>query len=82
MRTPLLRIAALALLFPLVSCGANTDDDGSGRAKPTRPPTTQSTTPSTTPPAKETPRPGDQTVTMTWKGEQRVYAVHARLHAG
>ncbi|MGW7367602.1 alpha/beta hydrolase family esterase, partial [Streptomyces sp. NPDC054841] len=69
MRIRHLQIAALALLFPLAGCSANTDDDGSGKEKPRKPSATQ--------PAKETPRPGDQTVTMTWKGKQRVYTVHA-----
>ncbi|HEY9371214.1 alpha/beta hydrolase family esterase [Streptomyces sp.] len=73
MRIPLLRLAALALLFPLAGCSTNTDDDGTGSGPGTEKPPK----PSATQQRDEAPRPGDQTVTMTWKGEQRVYAVHA-----
>ncbi|MFG2332770.1 alpha/beta hydrolase family esterase [Streptomyces sp. NPDC048604] len=69
MRIRPLQISALALLLTAAGCGANTDDGGNGGEKPRKPSATQ--------PAKETPRPGDQKVTMTWKGEQRVYTVHA-----
>ncbi|MFF3644688.1 alpha/beta hydrolase family esterase [Streptomyces sp. NPDC002564] len=51
-----------ALLCPLTACGS--DDD-----KPA-PPTG-------VPAATESPRPGDQEVTLSWKGARRVYAVHA-----
>lgn len=76
MRTRPLRIAApalvlpLALMLPLTGC-AGTDggssSDGSGK----------SPEPSASRTAKETPRPGDQKVTMTWQGKQRTYTVHA-----
>ncbi|WP_328944244.1 polyhydroxybutyrate depolymerase [Streptomyces sp. NBC_00250] len=71
MRLGPLRIAALALLLPLVGCGSNTDD-GSGRRE--TPPSPSAKRPAT---VKEVPRPGDQRVTMTWKGQERVYTVHA-----
>ncbi|MFJ2773026.1 alpha/beta hydrolase family esterase [Streptomyces sp. NPDC087300] len=56
--------ALAALLLPIASCGSS-DSDGP-EAKPTK---TSRATP--------TPRPGDQKVTTSWKGEQRVYTVHA-----
>ncbi|MFD4258826.1 alpha/beta hydrolase family esterase [Streptomyces sp. NPDC058534] len=64
-----MRIAALALLFPLAGCSTNTDDGGARNENPQKP--------SATPPATETPRPGDQKAGLTWKGKQRHYTVHA-----
>ncbi|MEV5981658.1 PHB depolymerase family esterase [Streptomyces sp. NPDC052114] len=64
--TPLrkaLPAALIALLLPLTACGSGDDGDASN-TKPTKKPT-------------ETPRPGDQKVTLSWKGDQRVYTVHA-----
>ncbi|WP_078593789.1 alpha/beta hydrolase family esterase [Streptomyces sp. NRRL S-920] len=58
-----LPLAAALLLLPLTACGSETDK---GDPEPTRKPT-----------AAETPRPGDQKVTLSWKGEKRVYTVHA-----
>ncbi|WP_406865157.1 PHB depolymerase family esterase [Streptomyces sp. HUAS MG47] len=67
-----LRIAVLALLpLTAAACGANTDGGSADGEKSRKPSATRPA------PAKETPRPGDQTVTMAWKGEQRVYTVHA-----
>ncbi|MCF3124434.1 polyhydroxybutyrate depolymerase [Streptomyces arenae] len=57
--------ALVALLLPLAACGSGDDEDTSN-ARPTKKPT-----------AKESPRPGDQKVTLSWKGEKRVYTVHA-----
>lgn len=71
MRLRPVQIAALALLLPLAGCGSNTDDDGGRTQTSSRPSGSRPT------PAKEAPRPGDQTLTMTWKGQKRVYTVHA-----
>ncbi|MFF3690387.1 alpha/beta hydrolase family esterase [Streptomyces sp. NPDC002187] len=67
MRIRPLWIAAVAVLLPLAGCGS---DAGAGKKKPKKPPATQNT-------PKETPRPGDQTVAMTWQGKTRFYTVHA-----
>ncbi|MFH8610092.1 alpha/beta hydrolase family esterase [Streptomyces sp. NPDC018029] len=56
-------MALAALLLPLAACGS--DDDNSA-PKSTKKPA-----------AAETPRPGTQKVTISWKGEKRVYTVHA-----
>ncbi|MEV6399352.1 PHB depolymerase family esterase [Streptomyces sp. NPDC051907] len=64
-RTPRLAVAAAAVALLLAGCG-----DGDGKAEP-------KPKPKPSPEAKETPRPGDQRVTLTWKGKKRVYAVHA-----
>ncbi|MGV2920113.1 alpha/beta hydrolase family esterase [Streptomyces alfalfae] len=56
--------AATALLLPLVACGSSKDPSDK-RPGPTKKPT-----------ATVTPRPGDQKVTLVWKGEKRVYRVH------
>ncbi|MGW0534551.1 alpha/beta hydrolase family esterase [Streptomyces sp. NPDC003032] len=56
---------AAALLLPLVACGSE-DDRGTADPKPTKKPA-----------ATEIPRPGSQKVTLSWKGEKRVYTVHA-----
>ncbi|MGW3628539.1 hypothetical protein [Streptomyces sp. NPDC000880] len=61
-RTPKVAVTvAVALL--LTACGSDDDDT---KKKPKAPPA-----------AKEDPRPGDQRVTITWKGQKSVYAVHA-----
>lgn len=57
--------ALAALLLLLAACGSD-DDNGARDRKPTK-----------KPPVAETPRPGDQKVTLTWKGKKRVYTVHA-----
>ncbi|MEU5958903.1 PHB depolymerase family esterase [Streptomyces sp. NPDC047525] len=57
-------LALTASLLLLAACGSD-DDNGSADQKPTRPSTAES------------PRPGDQKVTLTWKGKKRVYTVHA-----
>ncbi|MFK4070943.1 alpha/beta hydrolase family esterase [Streptomyces sp. NPDC029674] len=65
--TPLRRalpMALAALLLPLAACGS--DDDNASEPKPAKKPATA-----------ETPRPGTQKVTISWKGEKRVYTVHA-----
>ncbi|MFD7445518.1 alpha/beta hydrolase family esterase [Streptomyces sp. NPDC059909] len=60
-------IAALALLLPVVGCGSDdVKGGGAGTERPKKPAA-----------AKESPRPGDQTVTLPWKGKDRVYTVHA-----
>ncbi|CAM5439490.1 Polyhydroxybutyrate depolymerase OS=Streptomyces alboniger OX=132473 GN=CP975_26495 PE=4 SV=1 [Streptomyces alboniger] len=54
--------------MPLVACGSTNDSadpEPSPSQKPTKPTTTAA------------PRPGDQKVTLLWKGEKRVYTVHA-----
>ncbi|MFE0177398.1 alpha/beta hydrolase family esterase [Streptomyces sp. NPDC059002] len=56
--------ALTALLLPLAACGSD-DSDG-----PDTKPTKKS-------PATETPHPGDQKITTSWKGDKRVYTVHA-----
>lgn len=58
-----LPLAVAALLSPLAACGS--DDNASD------PPSTKK------PATMETPRPGTQKVTISWKGEKRVYTVHA-----
>ncbi|MER5260289.1 PHB depolymerase family esterase [Streptomyces sp. NPDC002855] len=59
-----LPLALAALLLPVGACGS--DDDEAADQKPTKKPR-----------SAETPRPGDQKVTLTWKGKKRVYTVHA-----
>lgn len=60
-----LPLALAALLLPVTACGSDDGDEAPDR-KPTK-----------KPPTAETPRPGDQKVTLTWKGKKRVYTVHA-----
>ncbi|MDQ0940312.1 hypothetical protein [Streptomyces sp. V1I1] len=62
-RTPKVAVA-VAVAFLLAGCGSDDDDDTKKKPK-------------ASPAAKESPRPGDQRVTITWKGQKRVYAVHA-----
>ncbi|MEV0120279.1 PHB depolymerase family esterase [Streptomyces sp. NPDC050703] len=62
-RAPLLATAAV-LLLPLAACGSSKETTDNG-PRPTKKPT-----------ATVTPRPGDQKVTLLWKGEKRVYRVH------
>ncbi|MGW7418435.1 extracellular catalytic domain type 1 short-chain-length polyhydroxyalkanoate depolymerase [Streptomyces sp. NPDC054863] len=59
--------AALAVLVAATGCG--TDDK--------RPPPDKQPSASAPAPQPEVPRAGDQRVTMTWKGKQRDYRVHA-----
>ncbi|MFF8654263.1 alpha/beta hydrolase family esterase [Streptomyces huasconensis] len=59
-----LPLALAALLLPLTACGSNDEDTPDAR-------------PSKKPAAAEIPRPGDHKVTLLWKGEKRVYTVHA-----
>jgi polyhydroxybutyrate depolymerase len=66
MRIRPLWIAAMAVLLPLAGCGSDED----GEKKPEKRPAAQKA-------PKETPRPGDHTVTMTWQGKTRFYTVHA-----
>ncbi|MEU6995015.1 PHB depolymerase family esterase [Streptomyces sp. NPDC046465] len=56
-------VTAVALLLPLAACVSDGDTKH-------RTPTAKST-------VAETPRPGDQRITIPWKGEKRVYTVHA-----
>ncbi|MBW5425848.1 polyhydroxybutyrate depolymerase [Streptomyces sp. BG9H] len=58
-------LAAAALLLPLTACGSG-EDKGTANPKPTKKRS-----------ATESPRPGDQKVTVPWQGEKRVYTVHA-----
>ncbi|MEU7584482.1 PHB depolymerase family esterase [Streptomyces sp. NPDC041068] len=64
--TPLRHALSAALAALLLTLGACGSDDNDADPKPTKKPA-----------AQETPRPGDQKVTLTWKGEKRVYTVHA-----
>lgn len=57
----------ISLLLTLAACGS--DDEGSAEPDKTKPTEKK--------PAPESPRPGDQKVTLSWKGEKRVYTVHA-----
>lgn len=57
-------LAIAALLLPLTACGSDTKETPGPR-------------PSKKPAAAEIPRPGDHKVTLSWKGEKRVYTVHA-----
>ncbi|MFI5807961.1 alpha/beta hydrolase family esterase [Streptomyces sp. NPDC051561] len=61
-------LLAAALLVAATGCGGDADKS---------PPAKQPSTPTATPAPPEVPRPGDQRVTLTWKGKQRTYAVHA-----
>ncbi|MFF1381284.1 alpha/beta hydrolase family esterase [Streptomyces sp. NPDC058308] len=58
-----LPLTVAALLLPLAACGS---DEGTEHRTPTRKPT-----------ATEAPHPGNQRITIPWKGEKRVYTVHA-----
>ncbi|MFI1678690.1 alpha/beta hydrolase family esterase [Streptomyces sp. NPDC020607] len=57
-------LALISLLLPLAACGSENDKTSNG-------------TPTKKPAPAESPRPGDQKVTLSWKGEKRVYTVHA-----
>ncbi|MYY80323.1 polyhydroxybutyrate depolymerase [Streptomyces sp. SID335] len=57
-------LALVVLLLPVAACGSDND-------KPPK------RTPAQKPSRAESPRPGDQKVTLSWKGEKRVYTVHA-----
>ncbi|MET8683437.1 PHB depolymerase family esterase [Streptomyces sp. NPDC004732] len=59
-------LALTALLLPLAACGSDEANNAPDQT-PTKKPT----------PATETPRPGDQQVTISWKGKRRSYTVHA-----
>ncbi|WP_079074514.1 extracellular catalytic domain type 1 short-chain-length polyhydroxyalkanoate depolymerase [Streptomyces atriruber] len=58
-------VALTVLLLPLAACGSDDADNAPDR------------TPSKKAAAAETPRSGDQKVTISWKGHKRVYTVHA-----
>ncbi|CAM5532463.1 hydrolase [Streptomyces spiroverticillatus] len=60
--------AGAAVLLTLTGCGGNEKPPLSNKPA-TKPPSPA--------PAPEVPRAGDQKITMTWKGQQRVYRVHA-----
>ncbi|MFI0982904.1 alpha/beta hydrolase family esterase [Streptomyces sp. NPDC021093] len=60
--------ATLALLLAATGCGGTDTEQPSSRKEPS------SSAPRAQP---EVPRAGDQKVTTTWKGKQRVYRVHA-----
>ncbi|MEW2392938.1 PHB depolymerase family esterase [Streptomyces venezuelae] len=57
-------LALAALFLSLTACGSGADKASTG-------------TPTEKRPRAESPRPGDQKVTLSWKGEKRVYTVHA-----
>ncbi|WP_345041136.1 alpha/beta hydrolase family esterase [Streptomyces sannanensis] len=61
----------MAFALVLVGCGSNSGSSKSARKS--KKPTSGSAERA----SKERPRPGDQKVTLTWKGKQRGYTVHA-----
>ncbi|WP_251063775.1 MULTISPECIES: PHB depolymerase family esterase [unclassified Streptomyces] len=70
LRSPL-TVAALCAALVLTAC-ASEPKDSSAEGRPSKRPTSSSASP-----MAEVPRPGDQTVMLTWKGKQRTYKVHA-----
>ncbi|WP_254390316.1 PHB depolymerase family esterase [Streptomyces sp. AC550_RSS872] len=65
-----LTVVALCAVLVLTACSSGPEDSGA-EDEPSKRPTSSSS------PEAEVPRPGDQTVKLTWKGQQRTYKVHA-----